>query len=308
MRRLTTLAITLTLAMPSLARAGSLHDFKKQEHTQRPRVTRDNCVLAYLEQYRMDPKDPNAVHKAEVFCAQRQKRHAAKTAEVVAKGASVAAGAAAVAGAAALASKPSVSGASRSAGPHGVAKAPSASPIVVPPPGRDPFAERPIFLAELGGGAMGDAGVGQAMVRGRFARDALLGAGVSSSLFATRQDWLSESDLGPIVYLDARHVEFGLQPSLLVSAGNGVRTELGGGARSYTTITLGRRFGLHFDPMLGYIGRQWEYDVKLGASYRFTPTVYGRVSFDHRDILDLGDLHVSQTGLNGAVASVGVQF
>lgn len=339
MRNLSTLALSLALLAPSVAAASGLDDYKDQKHGDRTRVTKDNCEEVYMAENGLSPSDPGAYSKAQEFCDERAKQKVGKTIEVVAKGASVGAGAAAVAAENAVAARavptggsnttqtasdthngvtksgprPSTSSGSSgssSSATHGNVTKGVSSPSAPPPPVAprvDPWSVNPIFVAELGGGLMGGAGAGQGMVRGRFARDSHFGAGVSSSILADSDDWLSETDVGPVLYLDSKHIEFGLQPSLLVSAGNGVQTALGGGARSYTTVELGR-VGLHFDPMLGYINHQWNYDLKVGASYRFTPNVYGRVSYDYRDVLDLGDLELSQTAMHGVIGTVGVRF
>jgi len=296
--RISTLAFVLPF-VPSLALASGLDDYKTQKHTDRPRVTADTCEEAYLEQHGLDPEDPADQAKAATFCEERARRKTRKTVELVAKGASVGAGAAAVAAenavtAAATRRAVSRSGQQRSAGPDTLA---ARRP--------NPWLEKPDAVFELGGGLISDVGAGTAVARGRVMPS--VGLGATTTLLADSDDWLNETDLGPILYLDSRHIEFGLQPSLLVSAGNDVSTEFGAGVRSYTTVDLGR-LSLHLDPMLGRINRQWVYHLRPGVSYRFTPAVYARVSYDYRDVLDMGDLDISQASMQGVMGTVGFRF
>lgn len=60
--------------------------------------------------------------------------------------------------------------------------------------------------------------------------------------------------------------------------------------------------------MLGRINHNWNYNLRAGVGYRFTPNVYGRVSYDYRDVLDLGDLNISQASMQGVFVTGGVRF
>lgn len=315
----------LLVALPQLALASGLDDYKDQKHSDRPDVTRDTCVAAWMAEHHGEASDAGDRAKAARFCEERQRRRGRQIAGLVVKGASVGAGGAAVVtenaivGAAARrraetaarqptsrrnVTKPAARTASATRG--GVSKptrgGSTSAPYVAP---RNPYDFDPSFVAELGGGLASSVPGGTGVVHGRYGH---FGAGATSTFFADGDDWLSETDVGPAVFFDSDHIEFGLQPSLLISAGNDVRPELGVGVRSYTTAELGDRVMLHLDPMLGHVNRQWNYHLRVGASYRFTPNVYGRVSYDMRDILDLNDLDVSRAAMQGVFGTVGVRF
>lgn len=285
----------LMLALPATAMAGSLGDYGAQKHGDRDKVTKATCVQAYVARCTQSCAAGDTSCKARceaeapAFCAERRSRQRRKTAEVVAKGASVGAGAAAVAIQNAIVR-------SRRDGQDLGA---------IPEPG--PYAirwNRPTFIAEVGGGALTDGtGAGTAHLQQRFGP---VGLGLQSSYLTDGEDWLSETDLGPMVYMASPNIVFGLQPSLLVSVFDGDST-FGAGARSYTSLHV-ERVQLHFDPMLGLINGQWNYHLRVGASYRLTPVVYGRLSYDYRDILDLTDLDISQASLQGVMLTVGMRF
>ncbi len=100
---------------------------------------------------------------------------------------------------------------------------------------------------------------------------------------------------------------FGIQPSFLISRGNGVTTMYGKGMRTWTRVNLSM-WVVNLDVMLGNINRQWNYHARLGASLRLTPRFFAMAAFDYRDILDLADLNVSQSSLGGAVIGLGGRF
>ncbi len=93
----------------------------------------------------------------------------------------------------------------------------------------------------------------------------------------------------------------GAQPSLVLSAGNGVDTEYGFGLRTNVLMMLGSFF-FHFDPMLYRMNNQWGYHLRLGATLRITPAMGVNLSYEYRDITDLGDLDISQASLQGVFA------
>jgi len=60
--------------------------------------------------------------------------------------------------------------------------------------------------------------------------------------------------------------------------------------------------------MLGVINGQWSYHLRLGVGWRFTPTVYARLNYDYRDIVDLTDLDISSASLQGVVLTLGARW
>ncbi|TNE92679.1 MAG: hypothetical protein EP330_00775 [Deltaproteobacteria bacterium] len=274
--------------LPSLATATPLGDYKDQKHGDRERVEPGGCVEAWIAKHEPNaPKgDAHVREKAEAFCRERAKRKTAKTAELVVKGASVGAGAAAV------------------ATQNTVQRSRTNSSQVARPAPTQEFEPWPRVVAELGAGLQSRTVAGTSVLRTRFD---IVGGAVTSTFFADGVDWLSETDVGPIGYIDSANLEFGLAPVLLISAANDVSTRLGGGLRSYTTADLGRVL-LHFDPMLGLINGQWNYHLRIGGSYQITRHFYTRLSYDFRDILDLTDLNISQASLQGVMLTAGFRF
>lgn len=301
--------MTLLLALLALSWAGPLDDYADQKHTDRAKVTRATCEEAYIERCTKEckPGDEACVkeckQEAPQFCKERQTRKAVKTAGVVAKGASVGAGAAVVVAQNAFIRK------------HG--EPVEASQAELAPSEPDPFQIawfRTTLAAELGGGVLlGPVGLGSAHARVRWA---WFGLGGSTQYMFAEGTTLSESDLGPTLSIHSPNVIFSLQPSLLISHHSPAEpvddptwhpTLLGGGVRSYTTLHM-RQLMVHFDPMLGLVNGQWNYHLRLGVGYRFTPRTYMRVDYDYRDIVDLTDLDISQARLQGLVLTLGARF
>lgn len=276
----------------SVSLAGGLDDYKDQKHGESTKVTNETCESEYIKRCKSecakDDKSCFAECKQEApgFCEERRKRKAKKTAGVVAKGGSVAAGGVAVATTKAVLKRKGVED-TREAGPYTI------------------YYMAPSLIAEGGGGFLaGGIGAGTANVQARFGP---VGVGGMTSYLNDGSDWLAETDVGPAGYIAGGMLMYGLQPSLLISQGNDVETEYGFGVRSYTTLYAGQIMG-HFDPMLGYINGQWNYHLRVGASYRITPGAYVRVSYDYRDIVDLNDLDISQARLQGVMLTVGGRF
>ncbi len=178
------------------------------------------------------------------------------------------------------------------------------------PPRVDPFDVKPWFIADLGlgmlGGAIGAAGTGQGMTRARFGRNGDWGIGLSTAFSANGGGFLSETDVGPVYHLEAPMLQLAVQPSVLINAGSR-GGGLGLGVRAYGTLDLGR-VGVHLDPLLGQGTNGFVYNLKAGVSYRFTPTIHGRISYDNRGILGAGTGPMAQLGAHGVVATVGVRF
>ena len=290
------------LWMMSLALANPLDDYGNQKHTDRPKVTKDTCEAAYIE--RCNEKcdgDKTCIQtcraNADEACKKRQRRQAAKTAEVVAKGASVGAGAAAVI----------VHNALRPKG--------DGTAVVEGEP--NPYAIRffgTTVDTQLGGGLLlGGVGMGSVNLGVRYA---WVGAAGGASFLSAGGSTLLESDFGPTFSIASPALMFTAQPSVLVSRFDPSETPddptfrptlLGGGLRSYTTLMLGQ-FMFHFDPMLGLVNGQWNYHLRVGASYRFHPRVYARLNYDYRDIVDLTDLDISSASLQGVVLQIGFRL
>ncbi|MED5369387.1 MAG: hypothetical protein VX899_00110 [Myxococcota bacterium] len=282
----------LLIALSTLAAAGTLDDYKDQKHGDREKVTKDTCESAYIKECRAEcePGDRECLQECKIeapqFCEERQARKRKKTAGVVAKGGSVAAGGVAVVGINKVNEK------------HGVPDTRESDEYTIRYWGPDMILE--------GGGGVINGGVG-ALTANAQVRFGPVGAGIMNSTLSDGEDWLAETDVGPSVTIASPMLMYTAQPSLLVSQGNDVQTEYGAGVRSYTTLHAGQLM-LHFDPMLGYINRQWNYHLRVGASYRVNPTLYARLSYDYRDIVDLNDLNISQARLQGLVFTLGGRF
>ena len=281
---------------PGLLSAQGLGDYKDQKHRQQSeKVTKQSCEQKYIErcesQCVASAVSCSQQCKAEApkFCTARTKRRRRKQAGVVAKGATVVAG-----GVATMLAKraedrlPKGAGATRADEYTLYWKAPSA-------------------VAELGAGYV-FGGVtmftGTAKLRYNW-----FGVSAQTSHLRDARESLTETDVGPTFYIAslAFGLTFGLQPSLLVSSAPDVETLYGVGVRSYTDLHL-RRLVLSLEPMLGYINRQWNYHVRLGASYRITPRVFLKAAYDYRDIVDLNDLDISQARLQGVTGMIGFRF
>lgn len=283
--------------IPSVAVAGGLDDYKKQKHApkDRKKVTKNSCQKDYIDRCartECSAQDTSCrkqcVARAPQFCEARQKRRRRKQAGVVAKGASVVAGGALVLGARAVENK------------FGKEVPAQANDYTV-------FWKSPSLDVSLGAGYL-FAGVFQGAATAQV-RYKWFGVGGQFNYLDDLSTNLIEAEAGPIFYIasPAFGLTFGAQPSLLVSGAADVSTLYGAGLRSYTTLYLDRLM-VSFDPMLGYINRQWNYHVRLSGAYRVTPRVYLKLAYDYRDILDLNDLDISQSRLQGLVGSVGFRF
>jgi hypothetical protein len=290
------------LWMIPFALANPLEDYGDQKHTDRPKVTKDTCEQAFIERCR-DRCDGDTEcakscrARADEACKKRQRRQAAKTAETVVKGASVGAGAATVIVHNAVRKKMAGEGSAE-----------------VFDAEENPYAIRFFSTTvdtQLGGGVLlGGVGAGTANLGVRWA---WFGAAGGATFLASGGTTLLESDFGPTFSIASPVFLFTAQPSVLVSRYDPDEppddptfrnTLIGGGLRSYTTAMLGK-FMFHFDPMLGLTNGQWNYHLRVGASYRFHPRVYARLNYDYRDIVDLTDLDISSASLQGVVLQIG---
>ncbi len=299
MRVLGSLLLFCLLAFGSSASfAQGLGEYKDQKHksADREKVTKDNCEGAYVSRCMQQCDDRREVcrstceQEAPGFCAERQKRRRRKQAGVVAKGASVGAGAVAVFVDNRIPREQASGEGARVGEP-------------------DPYAIAWNWFdaqANFGGGYLfAGAGIGTGTMRLRYSHFGISG---QVSHLNDGQTYLNEIDVGPTGYIHSPIVLFGLQPSLLISNGNDVEALFGAGVRSYTEVHLGRKFLINFDPMLGYINRQWNYHLRVGATYRFTPTLQANLSYDFRDVVDLNDLDISQSRLQGILLQVGFRL
>lgn len=279
---------------PVMASAQGLSDYKDQKHkTKKPKVTKQSCEQDYVNSCTQKCAS-GAVScvqqcrtKAPAFCEARTKRRRRKQAGVAAKGASVVAG-----GVAVLVAKRVEKGL-----PRGKVNTDEYTL----------YWKAPSAIAEVGGGyVFGGAGLVTGTAKLRYNWFGV--SGQVSHLRDSETD-LTETDVGPTFYIasPAFGLTFGAQPSLLISSASDVDTLYGVGLRSYTELNL-RRVVFSFEPMLGYINRQWNYHLRVGGAYRITPRVFLKATYDYRDIVDLNDLDVSQARLQGFAGMIGFRF
>lgn len=119
-------------------------------------------------------------------------------------------------------------------------------------------------------------------------------------------DFLAEGDIGPTFYLPSQHFIAGFQPSLMFSGGDGVMN-YGAGLRALTTVVMGQWLAF-FHPILGYINQEWYYHLRVGVGYRFTPGTYITLNLEHRDVVDLNDLEISDNALESISVTLGLRF
>ena len=263
------------------AYAGSLQDYKKQKHEDRKRVDSDSCPAEYTKECQAACTDDGCrnacVANAPKFCEERSKRKFWKTAEVVGKGLSVGAGALGV-----ILDKdmPEVGpDGTQQIGPYSIIWNAASSELNLG-----------LGLIEAGGKA--------ATTNFKF-RHTRWGVATNVAYLWDKREHLMEADAGPTWSMASASFMFTLQPSVLASCGNGVVTKYGAGLRSYTQFLLGEII-LFGDPMLGYINKNWQYHLRLGGTYRFTPNMGLSLAYEYRDLVDLGDLHISSASLQGA--------
>ena len=124
------------------------------------------------------------------------------------------------------------------------------------------------------------------------------GASGNAAYLFQGSEKLIEYDVGPTFYVGSAHISAGFQPSLIGSAGSGVKPEYGFGMRTVNTLTFDR-FHIQWNPLLGRINKQWFYQLKGGVGYRLTPSLGMTLGYEYRNILDLNDLEISSSGLHG---------
>jgi hypothetical protein len=284
------LAVSI-LALSASALASSLGDYKNQSMGQHKEVTSESCP----EDYKKDCKSKcapgdggcfaNCDNTAEQFCKERDSRRTKKEWELAAKGASLGAGAAAML----------FDDKMGTVSPNGT--------IPVSPYAQ--YWNRASVFAQLGLGALQG---GTYLGTGSFQfRDSALGFAANLDYMWDGTDQLAELDLGPTINFGTAHLITGFQPSLLIHSANGFAPVFGGGLRALTTYYLDQLF-VQFNPLLGYSNSQWNYDIIMAIGYRFTPNFSVDIGYSHRDVLDLNDLNISETGLNGAFLRLGIRM
>jgi hypothetical protein len=292
--KLTTLTMASFIFIKS-SLGTDLRSYKKQKHAKdTPVVTKENCP----EEFKKDClskcasgdtacvtscDDPN---KAKQFCEDRESRRTEKKLALVAKGASLGAGAVAMIF-------------DDKMGEVSANGTVPVSPYAI-------FWNRPSFRAKTGWGLIGAGPAGIIPTTLTF-RNGFFGFGANVDYLYDSGENFIESDIGPAFYLGSAHMLVGFHPSLLVSAGNGVKPEYGFGLRSMNYYMYEQMF-FEFNPMLGYINSQWAYDLKIEAGYRFTPQFFASLGYSFRDILNLNDLDVSNASLQGFFFTLGYRM
>jgi len=174
--------------------------------------------------------------------------------------------------------------------------------------GHDPFTfywDLPSFNADLGVGLLSGSTYGGSAV-GAF-RMGHLGGSLNVAYLKQGSESLLEYDVGPSFYLGSTHLSAAISPVLLGSAGSGVKGELGFGVRTSTTAYFGPYY-LLFSPLLGKINSVWQFAFRAGVGMRFTPEWSAHIVYDHRSVLDLATLTISDASLNGAFVYLSYRF
>lgn len=288
--------VLMIVLWSAVGSAQGLGQYKSQKHGKRKKVTAKSCQREYIarcvKQAACQAKgavdcQSQCKQQAPTFCKKRSRRRTIKQVEVAAKGASVVAGAVLV-----LAAK--------QAEKHLPTKVGRATPYTI-------FWRDLSVVADMGGGYLfGGVYQGSASLR---LRKNWYGLGAQVSYLNDLKTDLYEAEVGPGFYMIAPllGLAFGIHPSLLISGATDVETQYGFGARSYTTWYL-KRLQFSFEPMLGYMNQQWVYHVRVGGLFRFSPRWFGKLSYDYRDVLDLNDLDISQSSLQGATFTLGFRW
>lgn len=289
MRRL---ALALVLSF-SLAARGDLKDYKNQKHRQvettpTGQVVTKTCEEAFLEACRPSCKGNAACladcqHKVGPYCAERARKRSAEEGKLVLEALLLFAG-------------PLIT---LIDGPRNYDNGPGdVDPYVF-------YWNYPSYHLDIGAGYLGNKTYGTSM-SAAFRLDHF-GLGANATYFTQSGDNLGELDAGPQFYLGSTHIQSGIQPSVMVSAGKGVKPEYGFGIRTDTTVYLDQVYFL-FSPLLGKINGQWNFELKAGLGYRFTPLLAAHVTFEHRSVVDLDSLTVSSASLNGGFLYLGLRF
>jgi hypothetical protein len=284
------LVLAVSSFAPTAASAG-LQDYKKQKHEPRAEVTSESCETAYTRDCSAKCASGDAAcaqgctKGAPAFCEAREDRRSTKKLELFAKGASLGAGAVGM------------------LFDDKMGEVAAGGDVAI-----SEYAviwNRPSLTLDAGAGYL-DSGTKLATMTTAF-RYRAFGLSGSVDYLWDQTDHLAEVDFGPTFYLGTAHFLFGLQPSALLSTGNDVLPEWGGGLRTLTTYMNGQFFA-YLNPMLGKMNRNWLYDLKVGVGYRLTPAMQLSAGYSYRDVVDLNDLDISSASLQGAFLRLGVRM
>lgn len=123
-----------------------------------------------------------------------------------------------------------------------------------------------------------------------------LGVGGQFSVMWNPRDILFETDVGPRLYSGEGAFRYGVQPSLMFSAGNGVDTLAGVGVRSSLHAEESGWF-VDARPLVGYIGGNLNVHSRAGVGYYIGEDVYLELGHDFRFVHGLaGDPGVALQG------------
>ncbi|MEC7986313.1 MAG: hypothetical protein VX278_14200 [Myxococcota bacterium] len=276
--------LPLSVSVPSVAYADSLGDYKKKKHEKRKRVKQEDCIAEFIQRCESECKvrDQMCIKqcktKSKNFCEERKKKRVRQQIGLAAKGASLAVGAISV----------WLDDDMPKLDPDGNAVV-RVSPYTK-------FWNRPSFNVEFGAGLLEGGAMGlsaNVAFRQRF-----FGFGANANYLWQGDDYLVESDVGPMFYMASKSFIAGFQPSALISQGNGVDTEYGFGLRAPTRF-YSERVIVMLNPMLGRINNLWNYHLKVSVGYRLTPSVGLFGGYEYRDIVDLNDLDITTASLQG---------
>ena len=268
------------------AYAGSLGDYKRKKHAKRKKVTEETCEEEYIKRCvsKCKTEDAGCVRQCEAtaksFCAERKKKRQKEQIKLVAKGASLTVGSIGVL----------LDDDMPTVGVNGNGRKVKLTPYTK-------LWNRASLIADLGLGILevGAAGTNANI----WFRKRNWGLGGQISYLWQDSEYLIEGDFGPTFYMPSASIVAGIQPSVLMSAGNGVDTEYGFGLRAPTNFYIDKTV-LVFSPLLGYINEQWYYHLKIGFGYRFHPNVGAFLGYEYRDATDLNDLDITTASHQGA--------
>lgn len=278
--------IPMQAGVVGVAHADSLGDYKKKKHAKRKKVTEETCEEEYIKRCssKCTPKNTQCVQQcratAKNFCAQRKKKRRNEQLKLAAKGASLTVGAIGVL----------LDDEMPTVGPNGNGKKVRISPYTK-------RWNRASLTADMGVGLLEGGATG--INTNAWFRKKNWGLGGQISYLWQDSDYLIEGDFGPTFYLPSASIVAGFQPSILMSAGNGVETEHGFGLRAPTNFYVSKSV-VTFSPLLGTINDQWFYHLKIAYTYRIRPNVGAGLGYEYRDIVDLNDLDITTASLQGA--------
>ncbi len=286
--------IVTVVLVGQFAGAASLGDYKKNKMGKKEApITNENCPEAYTKDCQAkcasgDTKCADAcVSGAPQFCEDRSSRRFEKQLKIAAEGASLAAGAVAMI----------FDDKMNEVSANGTIPI---SPYAI-------FWDRGSLVFRSGMGMMKGLD-GTYIANSQFSfRKGALGFGSSVDSMWDGKETMAEADFGPTFSLGSANMLVTFQPSLCVSAGNGHRPVYGFGLRSTNYLFLDRGYFI-FDPLLSYVNRTSSYDLKLAYGYRFAPAFFGELGYFYKNAIDLNDLNITDSGLQGAFLRFGLRI